>query len=873
MDEGHTSYGRPESDIYSFGMVVWELADGTGAQPWEGQSVMNILLSVQAGRRPPLPERTPPVISCLIQSCWHGNPSHRPTARALVKSLLAMQPSCKNRPAELSREESCGLLDTCKGDIAPIRPDSSRVPLSEEGFADSDGTGWVIFDDGESDHEKGNDVVDAKISPRDTVEVVGENSQNANGVRGSAGSASEHELGLLTMGPFVHMEGTSLQGAVGEEESSSLLASTSRSVPIEDMSYSAAKDNAGRSMSEKGTATSALNFAQRANWEAADWELAVQHVAKLVAEGPEERRRLWECGAVEAVVSILGAAVPKIASDTDHPAADEKGNQLLRKTAAAALALLAASSAEDRAGLRRVGAVNVLVAAVQHGPRAVVASALSAIWSLAAGGEEDREAVRAAGGLSVLTAKAAGQGGAGRDLRVLAAAALLSAAADRPAQLAAAGAAAALAAVLLRAYAVPRTAATASPRQSRAAASPAGAARGEQRRRTRPRARAAALEAVAMTISALLRGLAATTSTNHGNTDIVSCSTCLPCSGDRNGEDGIYFGCGGGRLLYEVVEALVGRLLCAAGPRDSAEAARARPLSGPDVTVARLDSEPSRMRSGYAALAGAEAAALALWDLSWACPPVQAVARRCGAVTALVRLLEAGSDQWGLLRAVAGALWNIIADCQKNQAAAVSAGAIGTLVRIIADAATDGYDGGQAAAEAAAEAAGCLEILVISGTAERDAALLAGVVPALSKMLSGAACDRRACAATRLAVLLGSLLGGSQAESPVAWLPPRSPADPDNSSAATISAAAAAALSAGAGVALTQMMQHGATQDERLAGARALACVAATAARDAWPLAERAAAAAASLRASASDGGAWQVRRWAVAAVAWLDDG
>ncbi|GLC39257.1 hypothetical protein PLESTM_000870500 [Pleodorina starrii] len=82
------------ADIYSLGVVLWEMLAGT--RPWEGCTIFQIayMISVQHMRLPLdniAPDRCPPKLRALILSCWEIDPARRPAAAEVVKSLALMQ--------------------------------------------------------------------------------------------------------------------------------------------------------------------------------------------------------------------------------------------------------------------------------------------------------------------------------------------------------------------------------------------------------------------------------------------------------------------------------------------------------------------------------------------------------------------------------------------------------------------------------------------------------------------------------------------------------------------------------------------------------------------------------------------------------------
>ncbi|KAG9292251.1 hypothetical protein G9A89_023971 [Geosiphon pyriformis] len=74
-------------DIYSFSMLLWELA--TGKPPFHDYPHDHILImAILNGQRPKITfPLIPPSIAKLIEKCWDPNPKNRPTAREVVDKL------------------------------------------------------------------------------------------------------------------------------------------------------------------------------------------------------------------------------------------------------------------------------------------------------------------------------------------------------------------------------------------------------------------------------------------------------------------------------------------------------------------------------------------------------------------------------------------------------------------------------------------------------------------------------------------------------------------------------------------------------------------------------------------------------------------
>ncbi|CAF0870559.1 unnamed protein product [Adineta ricciae] len=76
-----------QSDIYSLGVVFWELA--TGKIPWnEYEDATVILIQVKMGERPTIPVDIPDSYKQLIQDAWNHDPQERPTCFQLMERIF-----------------------------------------------------------------------------------------------------------------------------------------------------------------------------------------------------------------------------------------------------------------------------------------------------------------------------------------------------------------------------------------------------------------------------------------------------------------------------------------------------------------------------------------------------------------------------------------------------------------------------------------------------------------------------------------------------------------------------------------------------------------------------------------------------------------
>ncbi len=83
----------PACDIWSFGMLVYELA--TGKVPYENVKIHNVLGHVVAGKLPDVSKADRRLVR-IMQLCWHHEPNKRPSAAALVAEIGALmsRPCC-----------------------------------------------------------------------------------------------------------------------------------------------------------------------------------------------------------------------------------------------------------------------------------------------------------------------------------------------------------------------------------------------------------------------------------------------------------------------------------------------------------------------------------------------------------------------------------------------------------------------------------------------------------------------------------------------------------------------------------------------------------------------------------------------------------
>ncbi|MBA0587979.1 hypothetical protein Gorai_001098 [Gossypium raimondii] len=78
-----------KSDIYSFGVILWELA--TLQQPWCNLNPPQVVAAVGfKGQRLEIPHDLNPQVAAIIEDCWANEPWKRPSFSNIMDRLKSL---------------------------------------------------------------------------------------------------------------------------------------------------------------------------------------------------------------------------------------------------------------------------------------------------------------------------------------------------------------------------------------------------------------------------------------------------------------------------------------------------------------------------------------------------------------------------------------------------------------------------------------------------------------------------------------------------------------------------------------------------------------------------------------------------------------
>lgn len=128
--------GGKKSDIFSFGMVLYEML--TLRTPWKKKNMTDVYMRLSKGERPEWPKNgdadflaaVPEVIVNLVENCWAQDPKRRPNAEELFESLDEFIGSMYEGQRSSSQRTTQGIdnaVDPNFLDAVPVTGNLARV--------------------------------------------------------------------------------------------------------------------------------------------------------------------------------------------------------------------------------------------------------------------------------------------------------------------------------------------------------------------------------------------------------------------------------------------------------------------------------------------------------------------------------------------------------------------------------------------------------------------------------------------------------------------------------------------------------------------------------------------------------------------------
>ena len=102
------------SDIYSFGVLLWQLVTRSSTPYPQLESTPQIIMAIAKGEKNVIPTGCPGKVEKIIRSCWNPDPEKRPKASALVESLSSSLNLLKGTGKEAILEKEVSILNSRK---------------------------------------------------------------------------------------------------------------------------------------------------------------------------------------------------------------------------------------------------------------------------------------------------------------------------------------------------------------------------------------------------------------------------------------------------------------------------------------------------------------------------------------------------------------------------------------------------------------------------------------------------------------------------------------------------------------------------------------------------------------------------------------
>ncbi|CAI2168984.1 135_t:CDS:2 [Funneliformis geosporum] len=183
-----------KSDIYSLGVLLWELTSGYPPFRNFTDSSYEIFLNSYDGRREEPIDGTPPAYIDLYKKCWKEEPSERPNIKDVFKILKSLQPH--NNSENINNEK--------KSDI--VQSTNDELSRSENGYIVMVPISLMLPDELSGESSDINQEECDNSSTVDTQSINEKKLECANSSSMDIQSIDEHEDELINSSSFVESQ-------------------------------------------------------------------------------------------------------------------------------------------------------------------------------------------------------------------------------------------------------------------------------------------------------------------------------------------------------------------------------------------------------------------------------------------------------------------------------------------------------------------------------------------------------------------------------------------------------------------------------------------------------------------------------------------
>ncbi len=121
-----------KTDIFSYGIVLWELA--AHEYPYKNANPNVVPVLVMQGLRETFPLGTPPGYAQLAQQCWDGSPDKRPTVDEAIRHLKSMNEGSNEKTTPTSSSSSSPVNSNHQSTSSPSYMPNTHQPTSSSSY-------------------------------------------------------------------------------------------------------------------------------------------------------------------------------------------------------------------------------------------------------------------------------------------------------------------------------------------------------------------------------------------------------------------------------------------------------------------------------------------------------------------------------------------------------------------------------------------------------------------------------------------------------------------------------------------------------------------------------------------------------------------